>query len=693
MRQASFLTKVGSTAEERAGDTSCVIVASEPETGAMLRTKGRFYFVCEVSPAGASGAAIAREIVDLAKQEYYYDLSAGIEVSLRRALRHANRRAAQRLREQRRRITLHAACAVLVNNELYATRIGAAQIFLVRRARLFLPGEEPGELADFVHRTITREAASLGGEVDLVPAVWRQTAEAGDTLIIASGAVVDGLGADMLKNAAVTLHPRAAAEHVHNRFVADGLPGSEATLFVEIVPAPAVAATRRAPEPAPQRVEAEEVAMAESIRARVDALWRRRPRVEWLVSAAVAPAVGAVRRGVAVGLELMPRRAAALPRAAQTATRRSRRQRRLATGVALLLLSVVAGVGVIAYRDYDASRAAGEFELALVRVDREITAVRSLLDHRPPDLEAAHDRLLRATTELAAVARSPWADAARIEALRSQIASLDDRIASVVFDLSRSSAASRPGQVVGTQNGLYIADPGAGKLWRLFGDPLSARAVLDRGSRGVGTPTLVGVQGEVLYSLDDARRLWRAEGDTVVDMTPLDSGRWQGATAIALFASNLYVLDPRTGQVWKHESDAGTKFGPAIPYLAASLPTNIAVSLAVDGDVWVLTSAGEVQRFHRNPLVTTATRLDFAPRWQGDPVRPTAIQAIDPQRSIYLLDAPGRRVVQLARDGREVARFALPVTLPEPTAFYVNEATRIIYTVHGTKIAATDMSP
>ena len=59
--------------------------------------------LCEVAGTGAptTGAAIAREVADLAKQEYFYDLSAGIEVSLRRALRQANRRAAQRLKEQR----------------------------------------------------------------------------------------------------------------------------------------------------------------------------------------------------------------------------------------------------------------------------------------------------------------------------------------------------------------------------------------------------------------------------------------------------------------------------------------------------------------------------------------------------------------------------------------------------------------
>src|SRR5439155_22671060 len=98
MRQASLATKIGTTAELRPG-TPDVIVASEPTLCATLRTKGRFYFLCEVArQQGNAGGDVAKEVSDLARQEYYYDLSAGIEVSLRKALRQANRRAAQRLR-------------------------------------------------------------------------------------------------------------------------------------------------------------------------------------------------------------------------------------------------------------------------------------------------------------------------------------------------------------------------------------------------------------------------------------------------------------------------------------------------------------------------------------------------------------------------------------------------------------------
>ena len=52
---------------------------------------------------------------------------------------------------------------------------------------------------------------------------------------------------------------------------------------------------------------------------------------------------------------------------------------------------------------------------------------------------------------------------------------------------------------------------------------------------------------------------------------------------------------------------------------------------------------------------------------------------------------PGKFVVQMSRDGRELVRAALPATLPPATAFYVSEASRIAYTVHGSKIVATSL--
>ena len=696
MRQVSLATKIGTTAELRPGAPD-VIVASEPTLGATLRTKGRFYFLCEVArQQGNAGGDVAKEVADLARQEYYYDLSAGIEVSLRKALRQANRRAAQRLRDQRGRVTLHCACAVVVNNELYAARIGGAQVFLVRRARLFLPGDEPGELADFVHRTTTREAESLGGIADVLPDVWRQSVEPGDTLILASGALVEGLGAEALKNAAITLHPRAAAEHINNQAVADGLVGSAAAIFIEVTAATG-AAGRVAPEP--PSPEATEVLIADGIRSRFESIWRRRPKVTQAIGAAAVPAAKAMGKTVAVGFELMPRRAPPLPRRPDTARERSRRQRRAASLLAVLLLLVAGGIGTLAYRDYQQNRVTGDYTLAVLGIEGDISAAERAADRTPPDNELARQRLDRARANLDEAARSPAADQTKVAALRDQISAIDDRITGVIVDLARVTGTdgrpigpgAKPTALVGTANGLYAADPGAGRLWRIFGEPTQVASVLTRGTIGVAGPRLVSNLGEVVYSLDDQKHLWRAEGTGVADVTPADSATWKTVDALAVFVANLYVLDATSGQVWKHESFPGTPFQKAVGYLTEPIPTGTGRSLAVDQDIWIVTTQGEILRFRRLTTSFTASRVDFTPRWTGAAVKPTAVQAIDVQRAIYFLDAPNRVVVQMSRDGGELARYPLPSNLPEPSAFYVSEGARTIFSIHGSKVVATEL--
>ena len=690
MRPQSLLTKVGTTTDARSG--ADVVLVHEPETGATLRTKGRLYFLCEVAPPSAAGKELAREVAELVKDEYYYDLSAGIEVSLRRAMRDANRRAAQRIKEQHGRLALHCACAIVVNGELYAARIGAAQVFLVRRARLFLPGDEPGELADFVHRTTTREAASLGVEADLLPGVWRQRLEPGDTVILAGGALVEGLGADTLKNAAVTLHPRAAAEHVHNRFVAEGVAGSDPALFIELAPAPG-SAQRLSPRP--ERAEPPtEVLIAESIRSRLDAIWRRRPRLGRALAAATAPAAKAVTKTLAVGIELLPRRGPPPLRADETSRERFARQRRVTMTLAALLLVVTVAIGGLVVRDYQGNQVVSDYRLAVLGIEDDIASANRLSSQQRPDFDRARERLASAGDRITQAARSPVADRPQLAGLRAQIDALSDKLSSVLIDLARANAASKPAALAGTVNGVYVADPGASVLWRVFGEPpaTEAGAVLQRGQRGVTAPVTVATEEAVVFTIDDARQVWKAEGNTVANVTPADANdRWRSVNGMALFGGNLYVLDAQSGQVWKHE-ESKTVLGRGIGFLAAALQPNTARSLAVDGDIWIVTSAAEILRYRRNPLTTTANRVDFTVRWTGETPHPSAIQAFDAQRFLYVLDAPARLVIQMTRDGREVARFALPSSLPEPSAFYVAEASHTAYTLHGTKIATTDTS-
>jgi len=691
VRQTGFSTKVGSTTEIQAG--SDVVVVSEPTLGATLRTKGRFYLLCEVMPPGKTGAAVAREVADLTRERYEYDLSAGIEGAIRKALRDANRRAAHRLRDQHGRVTLHTACAVIVNNELYAARIGQAQIFLVRRARLFLPGDDSNELADFVHRTTTRRATSLGSDPDLLPAVWKQAIEPGDTVILAGGNAIAALGADALLNAAVTLHPRAAAEHLHNRFVAEGGSGSDSVMLIEVSPA-TTTAPRIAAAPEPIRPP-DEVLVAETIRSRLDAIWRHRPRIGRAVGAVAAPAAGAVGKSLAVGLELMPHRSATLGGPVRTTRERSARRQRLTTLLALALLGVSIIIGAVVVRDYQANSVFASYNLSVLAATNDLDSAQAFLDRKPAaDEDRARQKIDSARTHIAEARASPVASASHLATLSARADALFDRVNNVLIDLASVAPGAKAVSFAQTQLGLYVADPGSGRMWRVFEQPPGttiAAAVLQKGKDGVGDPLLVTAVENALFTIDGQNKVWKAEGNTVVEVSPDGRDSWKSLTGLVSFIGNLYVLDTASGQIWRHEEDRG-KFLAAEPVLAQAFAPNALASFAIDGSVWVTTTAGDLGLFRRSGLATTATKVDFTIRWIGEPVKASAIQAIDSQRNIYLLDGPGRRVVQLTRDGREVARFDLPKDLSPPTAFFVSEGLHTVYTAHGSKIAATDLS-
>jgi hypothetical protein len=367
--------------------------------------------------------------------------------------------------------------------------------------------------------------------------------------------------------------------------------------------------------------------------------------------------------------------------------------------LAVLLLLVAGGIGTLAYRDYQQNRVTGDYTLAILSVEGDISAAQRAADRKPPDNELARQKIDHARLGLDEAARSPAAVESHVAALREQIAALDDRITGVVIDLAHVTGpdgrqiapGAKPTALVGTANGLYAADPGGGRLWRIFGDPTQVASVLTKGAFGVAGPRLVSNLGEVVYSLDDQKHLWRTEGTGIVDVTPDDSATWKTVDALAVFVANLYILDGTSGQVWKHESFPGTLFQRAVAYLTEPIPTGTGRSLAVDQDIWIVTTQGDILRFRRLTTSFTASRVDFVPRWTGVPIKPTAVQAIDVQRAIYFLDAPSRVVVQMTRDGGEMARFPLPANLPEPSAFYVSEGTRTIFTVHGSKVVATEL--
>ncbi len=673
-----------------------VAVVREPATGAMLRTKGRLYVLIDVEGGAPGAREVAGEAAEVLRDEYYYDLSAGIEVSLRRAVLDANKRARAGLRAD---AGLQLACAVLCQSEMYVATVGAGEVFVVRRARLFVPGARPGELTDYAYRVQRKTPPPLGAEEDVLVSVWREQAEPGDTLVCSVGRLIDVIGPDELKSAVLTLHPSAAAPRLRERFrsvaASDAVAGRSVPGVLVVEVAPLSAAPRVRPPP-PAHVEEREVQrIAERIRGRLEGV----AAVRGGVGRALRGLAHAVTRSLVTALALVaaisPRRRTALPRATEVAAVRAIRRRRVTVALAVALLLVASGVGVLAYVDYQEARASGNAALALARARQEVDAARAAATKQPPDASAAREHMERAERFLQEVASSRRADARAVADLRARIAELREKLTNVLLDLAKLDAKSAPSSLdYAFKDVLYIADPGAAKLWRVPSQAPDAAAVVAQrgGQEGISIPRLVSTASDVVYAMDEALRLFRYEASTRREILIKDK-KFIDPVDFAVFSGNLYVLDRASGQVWKYEPSADGHYGsPAIAYLERPLAPGTARSLAVDGEIWVTNDAGQLLRYRRGGGAT-AGPLDFAIRWRAEPGRADAIQAKEGQgRKLWLLDRSARRVIQLAKDGTEEARIALPSELPEPSGFVVLEELGQVVTLHGTRLARTDLS-
>ncbi|MGH2402775.1 MAG: hypothetical protein ACRDE6_08670, partial [Candidatus Limnocylindria bacterium] len=86
-------TRIGvPSAEERPADAFDLVAFHEPAVGALARTKGSLFLLAQLTGGSAALARAAREALDAIERDYYYDLSAGVTISLARSLAGANRR-------------------------------------------------------------------------------------------------------------------------------------------------------------------------------------------------------------------------------------------------------------------------------------------------------------------------------------------------------------------------------------------------------------------------------------------------------------------------------------------------------------------------------------------------------------------------------------------------------------------------
>jgi len=610
--------KLGFVAEQdRLPDSPDTIVVVEPTVSGIARSKGQLYLLvtARVSSRGASEATrIAAETI---RNEYYYDESAGIRVCLEKAIASVNKR----LHHQRERLGLGpqdrdgpigVAVAVVRGNELYVATVGPAEAYLIRQARLSTlpdPNRERGLPAR-----------------ELAVEVWRGEVNAGDSLVLVSPNVVARLGPDELKDAAVTLHPQSAVEHLHGRFVAAGGSGSDGAIALE---ATEVAATERqrplvpvrAAEPLAGSPDRSPLPLADPVADGVVA-------VQAGASQARRAAGNRLTRAVVALQELLPRRRPAHRRVTPLSARRES-QRRAAVAI-LAFIVVVGGLGLavfllgggVARRDSVTTVTTGQRALDAARADLG-QVFGPGVDLVANDPNRAKGLLTDALKELDNAGQAGIPAAATDPVRRDVVGGLD-RLYGVVpivdqvllqFDPTAGVPADLRTVVRGPDGLPYVLDRATKSVYRIDLKTKKPTLVIKAGMKASGltaaAPKLLTVGGADILIIDENNVVWRwRPTDSRGRGTPARV-RVTGATswgddivAVGTFLKdrrsglyNLYVVDPSSRQILSYAVAAdGSYFTAANNWLDTPRDVSGMTTMYVDGDIFVIDS-GKIARY------------------------------------------------------------------------------------------------
>lgn len=232
------------------------------------------------------------------------------------------------------------------------------------------------------------------------------------------------------------------------------------------------------------------------------------------------------------------------------------------------------------------------------------------------------------------------------------------------FDANNTSVYR--GNLEESSTSVAVSDPGDGST------VVSAK----KASPGTGIVVLsnetFATFNPVTQSLDTVDLQYPAGEHSIVDLS--------------VYGSRLYTLDPKTNDIYRHdEADGGFTAGTGwLNDTDASLENG--VSIAIDGEIYVLRNNGNVTRFSAGVKDDGFSLSDIDPALNSG----TAIYTDENTENLYVLDSQNSRVVVFTKEGKLVAQYTSN-TFDNLRSMAVDEANNRIYVLSGTRVYEVEL--
>jgi hypothetical protein len=199
--------------------------------------------------------------------------------------------------------------------------------------------------------------------------------------------------------------------------------------------------------------------------------------------------------------------------------------------------------------------------------------------------------------------------------------------------------------------------------------------------------------GFALSKTNQVYRVSQTGETTLITKLSIDGGgSFATADNLASYASNLYLLDSKSGLLWRYNATA-TGFSKGMSLIDSSKhDIKGTVSLGVDGSVYLLEADGSMQKYisgKQDPIFT----LKDQPYLVRTLVHPLQLITDETMNSIFVLDAgitsadhSTARVVEFNKNGSYVQSYGFPSEDTQVHAFDISLQDRKLWILNGQTI-------
>lgn len=360
----------------------------------------------------------------------------------------------------------------------------------------------------------------------------------------------------------------------------------------------------------------------------------------------------------------------------------SRRGSRNAMVVAVVAILVLGGLLFWAVDARSRSKARAEVinELEQITEDRNKAKMLSLYDK--PTAKLLLGSSLQRITELRQKNTMPdlndeiEIEAAAIQENMNRVDNIYVRTdPRVVVDLSKERSGVEPIGLFAGGTSIWAYDHNA--LYKIDLDKVDLRKVEipEMPNLRVKAATYMTQNQTVVLYTEDKKVVEYKGGNFSVVSTAAET--WRDATELTEYDQRplIYFLDPAGNQVWSYQRSR-SDFAAPTGKMPSGLNLSKAVSLAIDGSIYVLSSDGQLTKtYNDKPAPFVFENFSDASVLRT----PTELFTNSNTNNLYILEPDTKRVVVTTKSGRYLAQYTLPNTTGKLIGVLAREQESLLY--------------